>query len=277
MGSGRRSIHIANTVIGHPITIDASPGKTWRGMMQGASGAGKSEILRTAICELSQLSYREQIVFDDKYVSFVELSDRIHIFDQQHAYNDVLASCVGEMRRRLYELKRLGKKELTPHDGEEYYQLDVWIDEANSFFAPEDPAITKTMLSERLRMACQLGQLGRAVGISLFVAGQNLSAKVIDTSLRNLLVDIRLGLRTGSIEATKFLVGDRSESAPCELLPDVPGIMYAMTNDSSTGNHFIKCRGIRTPLDVAEQIARETAHYKRELTFLNPSSEDYAF
>jgi len=272
----KMSALIARTVTGRPVTIDISAGKTFRGICQGSSGAGKSVLLTTLICALSKCSYRQIIVFDDKYISFLELLPRIYIFDEQVRYNDVLSSLVGELKRRLTALKELGKKELTPQDG--YYHIDIIVDEASSFMHPDDPAITKAMRDERLRLLCTIGQLGRCVGFSIILATQVASAKNIDTSLRTLLSDVKLGLRSGSQESTKFLTGDRYEEAPMELLPvNPPGLMYAMTNDESTGNHFIKCKVIYTPPEVVERIARDTAHYKKPLTFLDAKSEDYAF
>lgn len=266
---------IARTVTGRPITVDISSGKTIRGICQGSSGSGKSEMLTTLLCELAKCPYRQQIVFDDKYVSFIELLPRLTIYDQQTGYNDVLASLCGELKRRLVTMKETGRKALTPQDG--FDQIDIIIDEASSFLSPDDSAITKTMRDERLRMLCSLGQLGRAVGFSLIVATQVASSKNIDTSLRNLLVDVKFGFRSGSQESTRFLTGDRYEEAPMELLPDVPGLMYCMSNDESTGNHFVKCKAIMTPLEVVEQIAQRTARHKRDLTFLDASSDDYAF
>lgn len=269
------SILIARTVTGRPITVDASEGKTFRGITQGTSGSGKSVLLTTLICGVAKLSYRQVLVFDDKYVSFLELAPRVHIFDVQTQYNDVLASVSGEIKRRLVALKELGKKDLTPADG--FGMLDIVIDEASSFLNPDDPGITKAMRDERLRMLCYIGQMGRCVGVSLLLATQVASAKNIDTNLRNLLVDLKFGLRAGSQESAKFLTGECYPEAPMDLLPSVPGIMYAMTNDESTGNHFVKCRAIYTPAGVVARIANETASLKDPLSFLDPNSESYAF
>lgn len=266
---------IARTVTGNPITIDISKNRSYRGIIQGISGAGKSELLTTFTCSLAKCDYKDIICFDDKLISMIELSPRIFIYDKQVEFNSILASLVGELKRRLTFLKSCGKKELLPSDG--YNHIDILIEEASSFLSPADETITNTMLTERLRLLCTLAQLGRCCMISLIVATQVASAKNIDTSLRNLLVDVKLGLRSGSQESTKFLTGDRYMEAPMETLPNVAGLMYAMTNDESTGNHYIKCRAIYTPSDVVERIAQETAHYKKPLTFLDADSDDYAF
>lgn len=275
MRPGERHALIAATVVSSPVTIDVSPGKTLRAICQGSPGSGKSVLLATLLCALAECPYRQQVVFDDKYVSFVELSPRITIFDQQVRYNDVLASLNGAMRRRLVALKALKKKSLTPYDG--YDMIDVVVDEASSFLNPDDSAVTKTMREERLRMLCNLAQLGRAVGFSLVVATQVASSRNIDTSLRNLLVDAKFGFRSGSQESTRFLTGDRYEEAPMETLPDVPGLMYCMSNDASTGNRFVKCKAVMTTPGMMEEVAQRTAHYKKKLTFLDATSEDYAF
>jgi hypothetical protein len=266
---------VASTVTGNPVTVDISPGKTFRGICQGTSGAGKSVLLTTLVCELAKCSYRQIICFDDKYVSFLELLPRVYIFDEQIRYNDALSSIAGELKRRLVALKGLGKKELIPQDG--YCQLDLIVDEASSFLTPDDPAVTKGHREERLRLLCTIAQLGRCCGISLLLATQVASSKNIDTSLRNLLVDVKFGLRSGSQESTRFLTGDRYDEAPMELLPAVPGLMYCMSNDDSTGNHFVKCKVIHTPLEVVEQIAQRTSHFRKELTFLDSASDDYAY
>lgn len=266
---------LARTVTENPITLDISRGKTIRGIVQGASGSGKSALITTLASELAKSPSRQIILFDDKYVSYIELLPRAYIFDEQVKYNDVLSSLVGELKRRLVKLKESGKKELTPDEG--YYQIDLIVDEASQFLNPDDPSITASMRSQRLQLLCTIAQLGRCVGYSLLVATQVASSKNIDTSLRNLLVDFKAGFRSGSQENTKFLTGDRYAEAPMELLPAVPGLMYCMTNDSSTGNHFVKCRAILTPTHVVERIAEETAQYKQPLHFLDSSSDEYAF
>lgn len=146
---------VARTVTGGSITVDIGPGKTIRGICQGASGSGKSEFLTTLLCELAQCPYRNLIIFDEKGVSFVDLLPRLYILDQQVRFNEVLSSLCGEQKRRLVALKSLKKKSLTPQDG--YNQIDIVIDEASSFLNPDDNAITKTMREERLRMLCSLG------------------------------------------------------------------------------------------------------------------------
>lgn len=279
----KHSALIAQTVEKHDITIDVSSGVTFRGICQGVPGSGKSELLSTIIAGICPCEYRQVIVFDDKAISFLEYQNRIHIFSDQIRYNDILYSLVGVMKQRNEMLKNMAnkspdipKKTLTPDDG--FYQIDIFIDEANTFFQPEHNAVTDKMKKDRMKLVTTLAQQGRSVGISMIIAGQNMSSKDIDTSLRNLLVDIKLGLRSGSAEATKFLTGDRYEEAQMELIPEgAPGLMFAKTNDASTGDHFYSCRAIRTPHEEAVDIAWAYASYKKPLSFLDASSDDYTF
>lgn len=268
--------YIANQVIGDRVYVDITPGKTFRGLVQGIPRMGKSVLLKRLMLELSKQPTRQIVCFDPKYGDYSDMTRRIHLFSDQLEFNDILNSLVGEMNRRLARLRNLSKGALTPEDG--IYQIDVVIDEAEKFFKPSDETIPKSVKDRRMAMVTELADMGGAAGISVIISAHSASSKTMDTDLRAQLIDLRFGFRTGSVEMTKYIAGESYEQAPMHDLPyDGQGVMYAATNDPSTRGYFRKCR-VR-PIEEGEvgYIMDQTARFKRDLTFLDSSSPDYAF
>ncbi|MDR7277299.1 type VII secretion protein EccCa [Catenuloplanes atrovinosus] len=232
---GRLRVPIGISTTGTPIELDlkeaAEGGMGPHGMLIGATGSGKSELLRTLVLALAAAHSSEElnlVLVDFKggaaFLGFdrlphtsaviTNLADELHLVDRMQ---DALA---GELTRRQEHLRAAGNYasrrdyERARADGtplEPMPALLIVVDEFTEML---------TSKPEFIDVFAMIGRLGRSLGVHLLLASQRLDEGRIHQIESHL--SYRIGLRTFSAMESRSVLGvpDAYE------LPNVPGNGY---------------------------------------------------
>lgn len=223
-----------------PVQLDlkeaALAGMGPHGLLVGATGSGKSELLRTLVCGLAVTHSPEALAFvlvDFKGgASFASLGRLPHVAgvvtnlaDDLALVDRILAALSGEQRRRQELLAQAGNLAnvreyraarragtLPAHLADEPLpELLVVVDEFAELLDTE-PAFIDFFLT--------IGRVGRSLGIHLLLASQRLE----EGKLRGLdtYLSYRLGLRTFSAAESRIVLGVPDAYS----LPQAPGGGY---------------------------------------------------
>jgi S-DNA-T family DNA segregation ATPase FtsK/SpoIIIE len=220
---------------GHTVDLDikesAQGGMGPHGLVIGATGSGKSELLRTLVLGLALTHSSETLNFilvDFKggatfasldvlpHTSAVitNLSDNLLLVDRMR---DALA---GEMNRRQEALRDAGNY-ASLRDYERAREQGVALEPMPSLFVVVDEfSELLTSKPDFIELFVQIGRLGRSLGVHLLLASQRLEEgklRGLDTHL-----SYRIGLRTFSAIESRVVLGvpDAYE------LPSAPGHGY---------------------------------------------------
>ena len=230
------------------------------GLVIGATGSGKSELLRTLVVGLARTHTTDELhlaLVDFKGgAAFADLSALPHVtasvtnlaadptlIDRLH---DALS---GELTRRQRLLGDAGAASIHDHDG--LPSLLVVIDEFSELLEAR-PAMLELLL--------RIGRLGRSLGVHLLLASQRLE----EGRLRGLDAHLsyRIGLRTFSEAESRAVL----RSPEAYALPPVPGAAYL--SDGVGGlrrfRAFHVSAGIRAP---APEITRPAAYTSRSVPY----------
>lgn len=201
------------------------------GLLIGATGSGKSEVLRTMVGALIATHSSEELNFilvdfkggatfaaldDLPHVSAVitNLADEIELVDRMQ---DALE---GELVRRQEELRKAGNF------------TNRWeYEKARLAGQPLDPMPTLMIISDEfsemlvakpefINLFLQIGRIGRSIGVHMLLASQRLEEgklKGLDTFL-----SYRVALRTFSAQESRTVIG----SGAAYELPQAPGHGY---------------------------------------------------
>ncbi|MGB3603803.1 type VII secretion protein EccCa [Gordonia sp. (in: high G+C Gram-positive bacteria)] len=200
------------------------------GLCIGATGSGKSEVLRTMVLALALFHPPERLAFvlvDYKGgAAFAGLDILPHtaamvdnLGDQEGLVDRLHDAVSGEMQRRQRVLQDAGAKNIYDYndrrdagaDLEPLPNLAVIIDEFGEILEQK---------REFLDLFVQIGRIGRSIGVHLLLASQRLE----EGRLRGLEshLSYRLGLRTFSALESKVVIG----TADAHELPALPGSGY---------------------------------------------------
>ncbi|MDG6108549.1 type VII secretion protein EccC [Dactylosporangium aurantiacum] len=231
---------------GQPVDLDfkesAQDGMGPHGLIIGATGSGKSELLRTIVVSLAITHSSEELNFvlvDFKggatfasldvlpHTSAVitNLSDELPLVDRMQAAlngemvrrQELLRAAGNYVSRFEYEKARMAGEPLAPLPS-----LLIICDEFSELLAAK---------SEFIDLFVMIGRLGRSLGVHLLLASQRLEEgrlRGLDTHL-----SYRVGLRTFSAVESRVVLGvpDAYE------LPSAPGHGYLKT-DTTTMTRF---------------------------------------
>ncbi|MFC7548789.1 type VII secretion protein EccCa [Plantactinospora sp. GCM10030261] len=223
---------------GRPIELDlkesAQDGMGPHGLLVGATGSGKSELLRTLVLALAVTHSSEILNFvlvDFKGGATFNSLDRLphtsavitNLKDQLPLLDRMLGAIQGELTRRQ-ELLRDAGNYASQRDYERARSAGVPLDPLPSLLLIVDEF--SELLSDRpdfVDMFVQIGRVGRSLGIHLLLASQKLE----EGRLRGLEAHLsyRVGLRTFSSMDSRAVLGvpDAYE------LPRSPGHGYLRT------------------------------------------------
>ncbi|MET8866837.1 type VII secretion protein EccCa [Nonomuraea sp. NPDC004580] len=245
---------------GRPVELDikeaAQGGMGPHGLVVGATGSGKSELLRTLVLALAITHSSETLNFvlvDFKggatflgldalpHVSAVitNLEDELPLVDRMH---DALH---GELVRRQ-ELLRAAGNFASLRDYEQAREQGAELSPLPTLFIVLDEF--SELLSakpEFVELFVMIGRLGRSLGVHLLLASQRLEAgrlRGLDTHL-----SYRIGLRTFSAAESRAVLG----VADAYSLPPEPGNAYLMFE--TTGMTRFKAAYVSGPYQVAAQ------------------------
>ncbi|MFC5823951.1 type VII secretion protein EccCa [Nonomuraea insulae] len=244
---------------GRPVELDikeaAQGGMGPHGLVVGATGSGKSELLRTLVLALAITHSSETLNFvlvDFKggatflgldtlpHVSAVitNLEDELPLVDRMH---DALH---GEMVRRQ-ELLRSAGNYASVRDYEQAREQGTDLRPLPTLFIVLDEF--SELLSakpEFIELFVMIGRLGRSLGVHLLLASQRLEAgrlRGLDTHL-----SYRIGLRTFSAAESRAVLG----VADAYSLPPEPGNAYLMFE--TTGMTRFKAAYVSGPYRAAQ-------------------------
>ena len=236
---------------GHPVELDlkepASGGMGPHGIMVGATGSGKSELLRSITAALAarhEPSLLNLLLIDFKGgAAFAGLEPLPHVAglvtnlaEEPGLISRVKAALAGELERRQRllrdggdlssigeyhaRLSRLGKAGRAGQDElDPFPYLVVIVDEFGELLESEPTFI---------EVFNAIGRMGRSLGVHLLLATQRLDEgriRALEPHLR-----YRLALRTFSAAESRNILG----SPAAFELPPVPGMGYLAVDDSLT-------------------------------------------
>ncbi|GAA1985664.1 type VII secretion protein EccC [Catenulispora subtropica] len=247
---------------GQPVMLDlkeaALGGMGPHGLCVGATGSGKSELLRSLVAALALTHSSEQVNFilaDFKGgATFAGLASLPHVAavitnlaDDLTLVDRMRDALTGELNRRQEQLKRAGNVK-NVHDYEKIRaarpelvplpSLLVVVDEFSEMLAAR-PEFIDTFL--------QVGRIGRSLGVHLLLASQRLEEgrlRGLDTYL-----SYRLGLKTFSAAESRAVLG----VSDAHNLPSVPGSGY-LKYDSEGMTRF-KAAYVSGPYGRAKALA----------------------
>ena len=223
---------------GRPIELDlkesAQDGMGPHGLLVGATGSGKSELLRTLVLALAVTHSSEILNFvlvDFKGGATFTALDRLphtsavitNLADELSLVDRMLGAIQGELTRRQELLRRAGNY-ASQRDYERARAAGVPLDPLPSLLLIVDEfSELLTARPDFIDMFVQIGRVGRSLGIHLLLASQRLE----EGRLRGLETHLsyRLGLRTFSSMDSRAVLGvpDAYE------LPRSPGHGYLKT------------------------------------------------
>jgi S-DNA-T family DNA segregation ATPase FtsK/SpoIIIE len=244
---GLLRVPIGNDGEGEPVILDlkesAQGGSGPHGLIVGATGSGKSELLRTLVIGLSLTHSPELISFvlvDFKGgAAFAPLTDLPHVAglitnlaDDVAMIDRVQAALQGEQQRRQQMLRRAGNL-----DSIREYQQRQAAGVPGADGRPLEPLPYLLiivdefgeLLSGRPDFAdlfVQIGRVGRSLGMHLLLATQRLE----EGRLRGLdsHLSYRICLRTFSATESRTVIG----TPDAYRLPPIPGSAYLKVDES---------------------------------------------
>ncbi|WP_326550305.1 type VII secretion protein EccCa [Micromonospora sp. NBC_01813] len=233
---------------GRPLLLDlkesAQGGVGPHGLVIGATGSGKSELLRTLLVGLAMTHPPDLLSFvlvDFKGgATFANAVDLPHVAglitnlaDDMALVDRVRAALVGEQQRRQRLLRDAGNV-----DSVREYQVRRAAGGTDVAGAPL-PALPYLLVivdefgelltgrPDFIELFVQIGRVGRSLGIHLLLASQRLD----EGRLRGLEshLSYRIGLRTFSAAESRAVLG----TADAYLLPPLPGSAYLKVDESA--------------------------------------------
>ncbi|GAB2649000.1 type VII secretion protein EccC [Saccharopolyspora gloriosae] len=231
---------------GTPIELDikesAEDGMGPHGMLVGATGSGKSELLRTLVLGLVTTHPSDElnlVLVDFKggaaFLGFEKLPHTsaviTNLVDELELVDRMQDALTGEMNRRQ-ELLRSAGNYSSRRDYEKARRSGVPLDPMPSLFVVVDE-FSEMLVSkpEFIDVFAMIGRLGRSLGVHLLLASQRLDEGRISKVETHL--SYRIGLRTFSAMDSRAVIGvpDAYE------LPSGPGNGY-LRSDTQTLMRF---------------------------------------
>jgi S-DNA-T family DNA segregation ATPase FtsK/SpoIIIE len=240
----RLRVPIGIGVNGEPVILDikeaALGGMGPHGLCIGATGSGKSEVLRTLVLALAVTHSSENLNFvlsDFKGgATFAGMAEMPHtaavitnLADDLTMVDRMRDAIVGEMNRRQ-ELLRDGGNFKNIHDYERARSAGAALSPMPSLVIVLDEfSEMLTAKPEFLDLFIQIGRIGRSLGVHLLLASQRLE----EGKLRGLdtYLSYRLGLKTFSAAESRVVLG----VPDAFTLPAIPGSGYLKTVGSEEG------------------------------------------
>ncbi|MBE6482634.1 MAG: type VII secretion protein EccCa [Actinomyces ruminicola] len=247
LGDDRLRVPFGVTPEGTPVVLDikesAQGGMGPHGLLVGATGSGKSEVLRTLVLALALTHSPDQLNFvlvDFKGgATFAGMSELPHVsamisnLENELGLVDRMEEALrGEMNRRQEILLNTGNyanvsdyeaaRRAGKHNGEPLPALFVILDEFSELLAAKPDFI---------EIFVAIGRLGRSMQIHLLLSSQRLEEGRLHGLESHL--SYRIGLRTFSASESRTVLG----VTDAYDLPPYPGVGY-LKSDTRTMTRF---------------------------------------
>ena len=201
-------------------------------LVGGNDARGKSNLIRSIVCGLTQLLSPEQVrfvIFDttcSDFVSYMRLPHLAHpIITEELTYSSMLDSLIVEMERRLKLFARAGCRNIDDFKKRNKNSYDE---------LPGSVSYIVVVLNEIKRLPkvinsliTRLTSMGRAAGIHLILSMQSVNTLTLPPSLRECF-QTRIAFKTSDGEESKLLIN----SPHAEMLSGV-GIMLMRQQDNT--------------------------------------------
>jgi S-DNA-T family DNA segregation ATPase FtsK/SpoIIIE len=262
---------------GLPVELDlkeaALGGMGPHGLCIGATGSGKSELLRSLVSALALTHSSEQVNFilaDFKGgATFAGLATLPHVAamitnlaDDLTLVDRMRDALTGELNRRQELLKHAGNAK-NVHDYEKARAGGAELVALPSLLVVVDEfSELLTARPEFIEMFLQIGRIGRSLGVHLLLASQRLE----EGRLRGLdtFLSYRLGLKTFSASESRAVLG----VTDAHNLPSVPGAGYLkFDNESLTRFKAAYVSGPYVRAKAPVVPARRSALHRRPVWF----------
>ncbi|MFE0731267.1 type VII secretion protein EccCa [Streptomyces antibioticus] len=275
-GSARLRVPIAVSADGRPVELDikesAQGGTGPHGMLIGATGSGKSELLRTLVLALALTNSSETLNFvlvDFKGgATFLGLDELPHtsavitnLADEVALVARMQDALHGELIRRQ-ELLRAAGNYTSALEYERARQSGVPLEPLPSLFVVVDE-FSELLAAHRefMELFVMIGRLGRSLGVHLLLASQRLDESRMHQLESHL--SYRIGLRTFSAMESRGVLGvpDAYE------LPAQPGAGFLKSGvDALARFHAAYVSGPYRPRRavVQAQVARQVVPWMSE-------------
>ena len=241
----RMRVPIGVSADGSPVELDvkesAFGGSGPHGMLIGATGSGKSELLRTLVLALALTHSPETlniVMVDFKGgATFLGLEDLPHISatitnlaDDLSMVDRMQDSLHGELVRRQEVLRKAGQT--SQHEYEKARAAGSPLVPMPTLFIVVDE-FSELLAAKRefVDLFVMIGRLGRSLGVHLLLASQRLDEGRLHALESHL--SYRVGLRTFSVMESRAVLGVPDASG----LPPTPGAGF-LKSDSSTLTRF---------------------------------------
>jgi S-DNA-T family DNA segregation ATPase FtsK/SpoIIIE len=236
------------------IKESAQGGMGPHGMLIGATGSGKSELLRTLVLSLAATHSSEVLNFvlvDFKGgATFAGLDGLPHtaalitnLADELPLVDRMQDALQGEMVRRQEYLRRTGFSSL--YDHEKARQQGAVLDAMPTLFLIVDEfSELLSIKREFMDLFVMVGRLGRSLGVHLLLASQRLDEGRVHALESHL--SYRIGLRTFSAAESRSVLG----VADAYQLPSAPGNGYLKSDMNLTR---FKAAYVSGPYQVPER------------------------
>jgi S-DNA-T family DNA segregation ATPase FtsK/SpoIIIE len=257
---------------GTPVELDikesAQAGMGPHGMLIGATGSGKSELLRTLVLSLAATHSSEVLNFvlvDFKGgATFAGLDGLPHtaalitnLADELPLVDRMQDALQGEMVRRQEYLRRAGFSSL--YDHERARQQGATLDAMPTLFLIVDEfSELLSIKREFMDLFVMVGRLGRSLGVHLLLASQRLDEGRVHALESHL--SYRIGLRTFSAAESRSVLG----VADAYQLPSAPGNGYLKSDMNLTR---FKAAYVSGPYQVPERRQSPTVVERQVVAF----------
>ncbi|MFC7326853.1 type VII secretion protein EccCa [Marinactinospora rubrisoli] len=242
----RLRVPIGMTADGAPLELDlkesALGGMGPHGMLIGATGSGKSELLRTLVLALALTHSSETLNFilvDFKGgATFIGLDRLRHtsalitnLADEAILVERMQDALHGELVRRQEQLRAAGNHS-SIHEYEKARQSDPTMEPMPTLFVVVDE-FSELLAAHRdfMDLFVMIGRLGRSLGVHLLLASQRLDEGRMHQLESHL--SYRIGLRTFSAIESRGVLG----VPDAHQLPSAPGNGY-LKSDTETLTRF---------------------------------------
>ena len=265
-------------------------------LVAGIPGSGKSVTFASVYAQIAQLPNVATLNFDPKLVELRPWRERAS-FNSSGAccFPYAMRAVKEEMDRRYRVLASRGMDKFTPEDWAEYPQLVLAIDELAKFFKDPDDLSVLPSKTETYQISERLVAEGRACGISLLMATQKPSARLMPTELRDLIAQ-RIAHSVSTSETSKMILGsvDLTDREPHKITASEKGVGYfigetdkrpqrfrtalVLKNEArdklyASKNPDPRLRAIAENYPTVEEIATATRHHRVALPFLDNNYE----
>ncbi|MFB6855863.1 FtsK/SpoIIIE domain-containing protein [Streptomyces sp. NPDC056341] len=191
-------------------------------LVAGATGSGKSVLLRGLLCCLARVRSPQQLqimIVDPKQVDFMPFEDLAHLVDRRiitdpaEAISILTETLEREVAVRRAKLKAVGATSVLEyyemgHSLEELPQMVILVDE----FADLAGSLKRKDRQSFMELIQRFGQLTRAFGIYLILATQRPSVQVITGDIKaNLTARVALKMQS-AVDSTTILGRGGAES-----------------------------------------------------------------